>query len=147
MSKNSHPESRARKNVRAGDRDSGEVPNPTPGELEILQVLWQRGPSTVRSVQESLSGRTVGYTTVLKMLQLMHSKGLVERDERRRSHVYRATLQREEAENRLVGDLMARAFQGSASRLVLQALQAKPASRREIEEIRRFLDRIEEDDS
>jgi predicted transcriptional regulator len=124
-----------------------EIPDPTPGELEILQVLWSRGVSTVRRVQEELSHRKVGYTTVLKMLQLMYAKGLVHRDEKARSHLYSPAIEREEIESRLVSDLLNHAFEGSASRLVLHALQVEPASREEIEEIRRFLDRVEEEAS
>ena len=131
----------------AAEADVSLLPDPTPGEMEILQVLWSQGPGTVREVQAAMSHREVGYTTVLKMLQLMHAKGLVEREERGRSHVYTAALPRAEAESRLVGDLLSRTFEGSASRLVMHALQVEPASREEIEEIRGFLDRIEDERS
>ena len=117
---------------------------PTDAELEILGVLWARGPSTVREVQEELSGRReVGYTTVLKLLQIMHEKGLVRRDESARTHVYEASVAQERTQNALVGDLLDRAFGGSASALVLGALAAKPASREELAEIRRLLDELE----
>lgn len=131
----------------AAEADVSRLPDPTPGEMEILQVLWSQGPSTVREVQAAMSHREVGYTTVLKMLQLMHAKGLAGRDERSRSHVYDAALAQAEAESRLVGDLLSRTFEGSARRLVMHALQVEPASREEIEEIRRFLDRIEDEGS
>jgi BlaI family penicillinase repressor len=117
---------------------------PTDAELEILGVLWARGPSTVREVQEELgSRREVGYTTALKLLQIMHEKGLVRRDESARTHVYEAAVAQERTQNALVGDLLDRAFGGSASALVLGALAAKPASREELAEIRRLLDELE----
>jgi BlaI family transcriptional regulator, penicillinase repressor len=118
---------------------------PTAAELEILAVLWERGPSTVRDVQEVLNARkAVGYTTALKLLQIMFEKGLVERDESARTHVYAAALEREPTQNALVKDLAERAFGGSASALVLGALSAQPASRAELAEIRRLLDELEE---
>ena len=117
---------------------------PTDAELEILRVLWARGPSTVREVQEALSERReVGYTTALKLLQIMHEKGLVRRDESARTHVYEAAVAQESTQNALVGDLMDRAFGGSSSALVLGALSSKPASREELAEIRRLLDELE----
>ena len=121
---------------------------PTDAELEILRVLWDRGEATVREVQETMKiRRAPGYTTVLKLLQIMTEKGLVERNESERAHVYRARLERHETEKQLVGDLLERAFGGSASRLVLQALSTKSASAEEIAEIREFLDRIPGDKS
>ncbi len=119
------------------------IPRPTEAELEILGVLWNRGPSTVRDVHEELDARRVGYTTVLKLLQIMAEKGLVARDESERAHVYRARLERDQAERQLVGDLVDKAFGGSASRLVLRALSTKTASAEEIERIRRLLDELE----
>ena len=120
-------------------KDSG--PNPTNAEFEILRVLWHRGPSTVREVHESLEGdRQVGYTTVLKLLQIMAEKGLVTRDESARSHVYRAAVTEEATTRRMVSDLLDRAFEGSALRLVMQALAARPASREELQRIRALLD-------
>ena len=117
---------------------------PTDGELEILQVLWERGPSTVREVQEVLSAqREVGYTTALKLLQIMYEKGLVRRDESARTHVYEAGVAQDRTQNALVGDLVDRAFGGSASALVLGALSSKPASKEELAEIRRLLDELE----
>jgi BlaI family transcriptional regulator, penicillinase repressor len=118
---------------------------PTEGELEILRVLWDRGPSTVREVHERLAHlRAVGYTTVLKLLQIMHAKGLVTRDESERTHVYAAAAARAATERRLVRDLAERAFGGSAARLVLRALPDVPATPAEIEEIRALLRRLEE---
>ncbi|MEX2283110.1 MAG: BlaI/MecI/CopY family transcriptional regulator [Gemmatimonadota bacterium] len=117
---------------------------PTDAELEILRVLWARGPSTVREVQEVLGEqREVGYTTALKLLQIMHEKGLVLRDESARTHVYEAAVAQERTQNALVGDLVDRAFGGSASALVLGALSVKPATREELAEIRRLLDQLE----
>jgi predicted transcriptional regulator len=122
------------------------LPRPTDAELEILRVLWEAGHATVREVQERLeTRRSSGYTTVLKQLQIMTEKGLVERDESGRAHVYRPSVSREATESQLVGDLLDRAFGGSASRLVMRALAAKPASEREIGEIRRLLARVEQD--
>ena len=121
-----------------------DVPRPTDAELEILNVLWQRGAATVREVHEELSARkpTV-YTTVLKMLQIMTEKGLVERDESQRAHLYRARLAQDETQRQLLNDLLARAFGGSASKLVMQALSGRGASAEELNEIRALLDRFE----
>ena len=119
-------------------------PRPTDAELEILRVLWERGPSTVREVHESLGdSRRTGYTTVLKLLQIMTEKGIVRRDETERAHIYEARAPREETENVLVGDLLDRAFAGSASALVLRALSAKKASTQELAKIRKLLDELE----
>ncbi|MBM3242905.1 BlaI/MecI/CopY family transcriptional regulator [Candidatus Poribacteria bacterium] len=113
---------------------------PTDAELAILRVLWQRGPSTVRQVQETLSrDRPTGYTTVLKMMQIMTDKGLVRRDESQRAHIYHPVFAEEETQQRLVGDLIERAFGGSTTNLVMQALSAKKASPEELAEIRRLL--------
>src|ERR1700730_10630353 len=98
---------------------------PTSGELEILRVLWNRGPSTVRGVHEALRERRVGYTTVLKLLQIMTEKGLVKRDESQRAHVYQARIPQEQTQTQLVGDLVDRAFGGSPGRLVMQALSSR----------------------
>ncbi|HEX9688499.1 MAG TPA: BlaI/MecI/CopY family transcriptional regulator [Thermoanaerobaculia bacterium] len=119
-------------------------PRPTPAELEILGVLWELGPSTVREVQEELdSRRPTGYTTVLKLLQIMTEKKLVRRDARERAHRYTASLPRERTEQQMVGDLVDRAFGGSASRLVMTALSSRPATADELERIRELLDEIE----
>lgn len=112
---------------------------PTPAEVEILGVLWDRGPSTVREVHERLgSDRSVGYTGILKLLQNMHAKGLVNRNQDGQAHIYEA---REPArmKRQLLGDLMQRVFAGSASQLVLHLLEDEKATPEEIEEIRRML--------
>src|SRR5918912_2273928 len=121
-----------------------ELPRPTDAELEILKVLWRRGPCTVREVFETL-GETkgTGYTTVLKLMQIMAEKGLVVRDERERAHRYEAAHAEEDMQRRLVGDLLQKAFDGSAKKLVLQALSATRASAKELSEIRQMLDEME----
>ena len=111
---------------------------PTEGELEILNVLWTRGPSTVRDVAEALD-RTDAYTTVLKLLQIMAEKRLVTRREAGRSHVYSAAMSKDATQRDLVRDLLHRAFDGSAAQLVLQALNASKASPDELDEIRKLL--------
>ena len=113
---------------------------PTDTELAILQVLWTRGPSTVRQVHEALSGaRETGYTTTLKLMQIMAEKGLVTRDETARTHVYHAALTRDQTQRQLVSDLVDRAFGGSAAALVMQALSSYPASETELAEIQRLV--------
>jgi len=117
---------------------------PTDAELAILRVLWRRGASTVRQVCETLGQeREIGYTTALKLMQIMTEKGLVERDESERTHVYQPRLTQEQTQQQLVGDLMEKAFGGSASQLVMQALAAKPASADELARIRQLLDELE----
>ncbi len=119
-------------------------PRPTDAELSILRALWQQGPSTVRQVMEAMQGaKKIGYTTVLKLLQIMTEKGLVVRDESQRSHVYEARLKEEQTQRQLVDDLLDRAFGGSAQKLVMQALSGKNASSADLEEIRRLLDELE----
>src|SRR5258708_29919367 len=120
------------------------LPRPTDAELEILRVLWQRGPSTVRDVYDTLNDtKATGYTTVLKMLQIMTDKGLVRRDEDQRAHVYEARVPQEQTQQQLVGDLLDRAFNGSATNLVMQALATKKASAKDLTEIRKMLDEFE----
>jgi BlaI family penicillinase repressor len=120
------------------------LPRPTPGELEILRVLWDRGPSTVREVQDALGPeKAAGYTTVLKLLQIMAEKDLVRRDESARAHVYAARVPETQTQRQLVRDLVDRAFGGSAAQLVVQALSGRRASAEEIGRIRRLLDEIE----
>ena len=117
---------------------------PTSTELDILRVLWERGPSTVREVHDVLArSKPLGYTTVLKLLQIMTRKGTVRRNEQERAHVYEACLPAENTKRQLVGDLLQRAFAGSASQLMLHALDGKKTSLQEIEEIRRMLDEYE----
>lgn len=119
------------------------TPHATDAELEILQILWQHGPSTVRQVQEALDTvRPTGYTTVLKMLQIMTDKGLVHRDESQRAHVYEPSLTEEEVQTEIVGHLVDRVFAGSASKLVFRALSGKGASESELAEIQRLLDQL-----
>jgi len=119
-------------------------PKPTDAELAILRVLWRRGPSTVRQVWEELSpAQQTGYTTVLKLMQIMSEKGLVRRDESERSHVYEARLSEDQTQRQVVGHLLVRLFAGSAPKLVMQALAAKRATRAELAEIRRLLDDLE----
>ena len=117
---------------------AGEPRKPTDAELGILRVLWARGPSTVREVAEAM-GRAESYTTVLKLLQIMTEKGLVGRDVRQRTHVYEAAYSEDETQKQIVGELLDRVFDGSAAKLVLQALEARTASPEEIEEIRTLL--------
>ena len=120
------------------------VQKPTASELEILRVLWARGPSTVREVHEALSEKKdLGYTTVLKLLQIMIAKGTVRRDEGQRAHVYEACQPATETKRRLVGDLLHRVFEGSASELMIHALEGRRTSKKELEELRRLLDDYE----
>ena len=117
------------------------VPRPTDAELAILRILWDRGPSTVRQVHDILGlERQAAYTTALKLLQIMTEKGLVERDERDRTHIYRARLSEETTQRQLVRDLVDRAFGGSASKLVMQALATRRASAEELRDIRKAID-------
>jgi BlaI family transcriptional regulator, penicillinase repressor len=117
---------------------------PTDAELAILRVLWQRGPSTVREVWDQLNPEQgTGYTTVLKIMQIMFEKGLLARNETERSHVYRAARSQEQTQREVVGHLLDRVFSGSAPKLVMQALAAKKATRAELAEIRKLLDEME----
>jgi len=125
----------------ASDR---EAPRPTDSELEILRVLWKRGPSTVREVHEELSKtRGTGYTTVLKLMQIMTDKGLLRRNEEQRAHVYEASMPQAETQRMLVSELLDKAFGGSAANLMMQALASKPASAEELSSIRQLLDEYE----
>ena len=117
---------------------------PTASELEILCVLWARGPSTVREVHEALSEKKdLGYTTVLKLLQIMTAKGTVRRDEGQRAHVYQACQPATETKRQLIGDLLQRLCEGSASELMIHALEGRPTSKKELDELRRLLDEYE----
>jgi BlaI family penicillinase repressor len=123
-----------------------DLPRPTDAELEILTVLWSRGPSTVRDIHQTIvARRPAQYTTVLKLMQIMAEKGLVKRDEQQRAHIYSASRPREWTEQQLAGDLLHRAFNNSASRMLLGALSARKASREELDEIRRLLDSYEKE--
>ena len=122
-----------------------EQPRPTDAELDILRVLWTRGASTVREVHEELiRTKPVGYTTTLKFMQIMAEKGLVRRNEEQRAHLYEAAVPRESTQRQLVGELLDRAFGGSAGELVMQALSTKRATAADIAQIRDLLDRYEE---
>lgn len=117
---------------------------PTDSEVEILSVLWNNGPSTVREVHsELIKHRDVGYTTVLKLMQLMTEKGLVVRDESQRSHVYRPKQKAEAMQRRIVSDLISRVFAGSTEKLVMRALSAKETTPEQLSQIRQMLDELE----
>ena len=123
------------------------TPRPTDAELEILHVLWERGPSTVREIHSILSrARPTGYTTVLKFLQIMMEKNLVDRDATQRTHVYRTRASREQTQQQLLRELTTRAYGGSPAKLVMQALSSKRASADELAEIRKLLDALEEEE-
>jgi len=123
-----------------------ETPRPTDAELEILAVLWSRGPSTVREVHEAITARRPAqYTTALKLLQIMTEKGLVQRNEKQRAHIYQAARPREWTQRQLAGDLIQRAFSGSAKSLILGVLAARKTSKRELAEIRALLDEYEKE--
>jgi BlaI family transcriptional regulator, penicillinase repressor len=123
---------------------SRQLPRPTDAELEILTVLWSRGPSTVREVHETVSRRKpTQYSTVLKFMQIMAEKGLVRRDEKQRAHIYEAAQPREWTQRQLASDLVQRAFAGSAKSLLIGALSARKASKEELAELRKLLDEYE----
>lgn len=120
------------------------LPKPTDAELAVLRVLWRQGPSTVREVWQHLQHeQRTGYTTVLKIMQIMAAKGLVQRDESARSHVYQPSVSEEQTQRQVVGHLLERVFSGSAPKLVMQALASKRASPAELAEIRKMLDEME----
>lgn len=121
-----------------------DLPRPTDAELAILRVLWNRGPSSVRHVYDEMNKeRPTGYTTVLKLMQIMTEKGLVVRDESQRAHIYSARVNEQKTQRQLVNDLLDRAFGGDASQLVLQALSSKRASAEELAAIRELLDQFD----
>ena len=121
-----------------------DLPRPTDAELAILRVLWERGPSTVRDVTVALQKeRGTGYTTALKLMQIMTEKGLVQRNDSQRTHVYEAVAAAEVTQKQLVTDLLERAFGGSAQQLVMQALSSKKASSAELVEIRKLIDEMQ----
>ena len=121
-------------------------PRPTEAELSILRVLWERGALSVRDVQRALNeSKPTGYTTVLKLLQIMTEKGLVERDETKRPQIYRSRYSQQQTQRQLLGDLLQRAFGGSVKALVLQALAVKKTTAEELEAIENLLDRMEEE--
>jgi predicted transcriptional regulator len=117
-------------------------PRPTNAELKILTVLWRKGPSTVRAIFEDLPDQT-GYTTILKLMQIMLEKGLVTRNESDRTHIYQAAIPEASLKKNLVQDLIEKAFQGSSRDLILQALSTKKTSRKELAEIREMIESME----
>jgi BlaI family penicillinase repressor len=124
------------------------LPKPTAAELEILNVLWRNGPSTVNEVQSVLArGDRVAYTTVLKLLQIMFEKGLVKRDDSSRPHVFRAAVLEAQVKRRVITDLLDQVFEGSAMSLVMQALAIKRATPEELRRLRQLLDEMEGDQS
>ena len=123
-----------------------ELPRPTHAELEILTVLWSIGPATVREVYNVISRRRAAqYSTVLKFMQIMAEKGLVRRDEKQRAHVYEAARSREWTQRQLAGDLMERAFSGSAKALLVGALSARKATKAELAALRKLLDEYQKE--
>jgi predicted transcriptional regulator len=121
------------------------LPKPTEGELELLRVLWTKGSATVRELHDAVSQqRALGYTTVLKLLQIMTEKGLVQRAEAGRAHVYRTTASQKETQSQLLRDLSERLFSGSATQLAMHALAMEPASSDELKEIQKLIDRKQE---
>jgi BlaI family penicillinase repressor len=125
---------------------SASIPQPTEAELEILQLLWTNEPCTVRDIHDALHVRGgTGYTTALKLLQVMHAKGLVKRDDSQRAHVYRAAVSKERTQESFMVDMLQRVFEGSSSQLVLHALGMQRASRAELDSIRLFLNKIDKD--
>ncbi len=123
-----------------------QTPKPTDSELEILQILWQNGASTVKAVNEKLNEKKeTGYTTTLKMLQIMFEKNLVERDENERSHVYKALIKQNDIQKVLLDKLLETAFSGSATNLVMQALGNSQPSKEELKKIKELLNQIERD--
>jgi len=120
------------------------TPQPTVRELTILGILWDDGPSTVRDVNDAMNkGKAVGYTTTLKLMQIMTEKGLLIRDESQFKHIYKPAISQERTQKQLVGDLLERAFSGSAEKLVMRALSAKKVSAGELAKIRKILDEME----
>ena len=118
------------------------VPRPTEAELELLRILWNKEPATVREIYDTFNQeRPCGYTTVLKLLQIMTTKGLVLRDEANRAHVYRATISQDAMQSKILKDLSLRLFSGSAAQLALHALAMEPASQNELDEIRALIAR------
>jgi len=115
---------------------------PTEGEMEILQVLWQKGIATVREVHEALNKKDSGYTTTLKLMQIMHEKRMVERDTNQKTHIYKAIVNQDKTEKQLVTKMIDNVFNGSAARLVMQALGNHSASADEIDEIKKYLDSL-----
>ena len=117
---------------------------PTEKELEILQVLWQNGPCTVREVNEKIVGdKEVGYTTTLKLLQIMHEKGTVSREKQGKTHIYKAEISQDKTQKQLIDQLLHSAFGGSAMKLVMQALGNQKSSQEDLEEIKKYIDKLQ----
>ncbi|HEX3985120.1 MAG TPA: BlaI/MecI/CopY family transcriptional regulator [Acidobacteriaceae bacterium] len=118
------------------------LPRPTEGELELLGILWEKGPATVRDLHQEIGVRRgVGYTSVLKLLQIMTEKGLVEREESGKAHIYRPAASQQETQDQMVRDMSERLFAGSAAQLALHALALEPVSDRELEELRNLIEK------
>lgn len=125
---------------------NSQVPKPTESELEILQLLWQNGPSSVRLVNDKLNEtREVGYTTTLKLMQIMFEKGLVRRNEENRTHIYEAAVSEQETQQRLLQKFVDSTFRGSAMNLVMQALGNHDASKAELDEIKALIEKMEKE--
>ena len=119
---------------------------PTDSELEILRIIWQHGPSSVRFINDELNeNKKVGYTTTLKLMQIMNEKGLLDREEQGRMHIYRATLKAEETQKQLLDRFVETAFGGSAMKLVMQALGKHPTTPEELNELKKLIHKIEKD--
>jgi BlaI family penicillinase repressor len=124
------------------------IPRPTEAELELLRIVWEKEPATVRDIYDAVNRERIsGYTTVLKMLQIMTAKGLVVRDETSRAHLYRAAISEDAMQSKILRDISARLFSGSAAQLALHALAMEPASPSELDEIRALIDRRSNDES
>ena len=122
-------------------RTSNSLPRPTEGELELLRILWERGPSTVRDIHQDLSSRRpLGYTSVLKLLQIMTDKGLVEREESGKAHIYHPAASQNETQDQLVRDISERLFAGSAAQLAMHALALEPVNDHDLETLRTLID-------
>ncbi len=117
------------------------LPRPTEGELELLGILWEKGPATVRDLHQEITRRDIGYTSVLKLLQIMTEKGLVEREEAGKAHIYRAAASQQDTQDQLLRDMSERLFAGSAAQLALHALAMEPVSDRELEELRNLIEK------
>jgi BlaI family penicillinase repressor len=121
-----------------------QITKPTDAELEVLQILWEKGPQSVRFVNELLNEhREVGYTTTLKIMQIMHEKGLVDRDDSSRTHIYEARVKEEDIQRHLLNKFVDTAFRGSAARLIMQALGNGKASAKELDEIKSLIEQLE----
>jgi predicted transcriptional regulator len=123
-------------------RTRHQLPRPSEGELELLRILWEQGPSTVRDLHEEIANRrNVGYTSVLKLLQIMTEKGLVEREESGKAHIYHPAASQHETQDQLVRDMSERLFAGSAAQLAMRALAMEPVNDEELEELRDLIER------